>query len=325
MRLVATIGPRPRWPDRRRATYGRTMTEVHDEAARAGEGWVDLPDGRRFWGRAGAAGLLAVAPAGAVLLQHRAEWSHFGGTWGLPGGARHVGETALDGALREAREETGIDTARLAPRFTVVLDLGLWSYTTIAADSPAELPVRVADAESSELQWVAADRVTDLPLHPGFGDAWPGLQALLVARPALVVDVANVMGSRPDGWWRDRQSAAARLLAELAGVARAGLPTAEDQADGLPAGAMPVRRWWPEVVAVLEGEARGATQPDGVRVVAAPGSGDDAVVAEVAAIVGARRTAWAVTADRELTERVHLAGGSVRRPGWLLGLAAEAD
>ena len=31
----------------------------------------------------------------------------------------------------------------------------------------------------------------------------------------LVVDGANVVGSRPDGWWRDRPGAARRLAEEL--------------------------------------------------------------------------------------------------------------
>ena len=180
-----------------------------------GDGWVDLPDGRRYWGRAGAAGLLAVSPTGSVLLQHRVQWSHFGDTWGLPGGARHTGESAVDGALREAHEETGIDTAALTPRFAVLLDLGAWSYTTLAVDAPHELPVRVSDPESNALDWVAADAVDALPLHPRFAEAWPRLRALLPVREALVVDVANVVGSRPDGWWRNRAGANARLQQQI--------------------------------------------------------------------------------------------------------------
>jgi 8-oxo-dGTP diphosphatase len=38
----------------------------------------------------------------------------------------------------------------------------------------------------------------------------------------IVVDVANVMGSRPDGWWRDRAGAAVRLHAEIVRLARTG-------------------------------------------------------------------------------------------------------
>lgn len=62
-----------------------------------GDGWVVSDTGAAFWGRFGAAGLLLRAPdpggTAAVLLQHRAAWSHQGGTWGLPGGARDSHET----------------------------------------------------------------------------------------------------------------------------------------------------------------------------------------------------------------------------------------
>jgi len=46
----------------------------------------------------------------------------------------------------------------------------------------------------------------------------------------LIVDGANVVGSRPDGWWRDRAGAAVRLYDELAGLAErgaAGIPAAQ--------------------------------------------------------------------------------------------------
>ena len=71
-----------------------------------GDGWVVDPDGSRYWGRNGAAGLLLRAPLSdgstGILLQHRAVWSHQGGTWGLPGGARDSHESAIDTAIREA-------------------------------------------------------------------------------------------------------------------------------------------------------------------------------------------------------------------------------
>ncbi|GAA2753801.1 NUDIX domain-containing protein [Amnibacterium kyonggiense] len=277
------------------------------------DGWVELPDGRRFWGRAGAAGLLVVAPDGAVLLQHRVGWSHFGGTWGLPGGARHVGESALAGALRETNEETGIEVAALRPRFAVRLDLDVWSYTTVAADAPSALPVAVTDRESTALEWVPADRVADRDLHPGFGAAWPRLQeALREPARVLVVDVANVMGSRPDGWWKDRAGAAGRLLASLSVLAVVGIP--EESGPG----PLPVVRRWPRVVAVLEGAARAAADEDGLVVVRAAGSGDDEVVAQAEAAAGAPVTV--VTADRGLAERVRAVGSDVLGPGRLLDL-----
>jgi len=68
----------------------------------------------------------------------------------------------------------------------------------------------------------------------------------------LIVDGANVVGSVPDGWWRDRAGAAARLRDRLAAAVAAGT---------IPAGV--------EVVLVVEGAARGIDGSDGVRVVAA--------------------------------------------------------
>lgn len=116
--------------------------------------------------------------------------------------------------------------------------------------------------------------------------------------PLVVVDGANVVGSVPDGWWRDRAGAAARLRDRLAATAAAGLP-------GLPG---PV-----EVVLVTEGRARDVPSSAEVRVDGAPGSGDDRVV-EVVAAAGAGRTVVVVTADRGLRDRVTALGAEVRGP-----------
>ncbi|MFG2498132.1 NTP pyrophosphohydrolase [Streptomyces sp. NPDC048441] len=106
-------------------------------------------------------------------------------------------------------------------------------------------------------------------------------------RTLLVVDGANVVGSVPDGWWRDRHGAAERLRDRLVAYADEGLP-------GHPG---PL-----EIVLVVEGAARGVESVDGVRVVAAPGSGDDRIV-ELAA-EAADRPCLVITADRELRRRV---------------------
>ncbi|SCL35883.1 hypothetical protein GA0070616_5342 [Micromonospora nigra] len=119
--------------------------------------------------------------------------------------------------------------------------------------------------------------------------------------PLLIVDAANVVGSRPDGWWRDRAGATARLRDTLVPLAAGGVPAR------LPP---PV-----EVVLVVEGAARDVTGVDGVRVVAASGSGDDAVVDLVAAAPERRRLV--VTADRRLRERVTTLGAEVYGPRWL--------
>lgn len=113
----------------------------------------------------------------------------------------------------------------------------------------------------------------------------------------LLVDGANVVGSRPDGWWRDRAGASRRLVGELRAAIRAGALE-------------------PPVVVVLEGAARaGADELDaeGVRVVHAAGSGDDTLVTLAAAVSG---PATLVTADRALSRRAP--GVAVRGPSWLL-------
>ncbi|AUH67211.1 MULTISPECIES: NUDIX hydrolase [Gordonia] len=147
-----------------------------------GDGWVFGADGARYWGRFGAAGLLLCAPADSgvvVLLQHRAVWSHQGGTWGLPGGARDSHESVEQAAVREAHEEAGIAESDVAVIESIVTHSAPeWSYTTVIAkaDSPV---ATVGNGESAELRWVPAESVAELPLHPGLAKAWPGLLARL--------------------------------------------------------------------------------------------------------------------------------------------------
>ena len=131
----------------------------------------------------------------------------------------------------------------------------------------------------------------------------------------MVVDVANVMGSRPDGWWRDRAGAAVRLHAQIATLAASGRPVLPDETDP------------PEFVLVLEGAARAAAARIGaegpqarVRVVQADGSGDDTIAALARELPGRR---FVVTADRELRRRCVAAGAAVLGPGWLIGLLHE--
>lgn len=142
-----------------------------------GNGWVVGRDGSKRWGLHGAAGLLLRAPGARgeamVLLQHRAWWSHQGGTWSLPGGARDSHESAVDAALREAFEETGIGPNDLTVRGeleTARTDSG-WTYTTVLADAPRALPL-FKNEESEELRWIAENEVGSLPLHPGMASTW---------------------------------------------------------------------------------------------------------------------------------------------------------
>ena len=157
-----------------------------------GDGWVMSDNGAAFWGRHGAAGLLLRAPrpdgSAAVLLQHRAPWSHQGGTWGLPGGARDSHETVEQAAVREAHEEAGLHAEQLTVRTSVVTATASgshWTYTTVIADA-SELLETVPNRESAELRWVAEDEVADLPLHPGFAASWERLRTVTASIPLLV-------------------------------------------------------------------------------------------------------------------------------------------
>ncbi|TCO17691.1 hypothetical protein EV652_117144 [Kribbella steppae] len=126
-------------------------------------------------------------------------------------------------------------------------------------------------------------------------------------RQVIVVDAANVIGSRPDGWWRDRPGAARKLLLKLASL-QERLPETTD------------------VVAILEGAARAAvTGPDApdvgsLRVVLAEGSGDDTIVAVTAesAAHESNPEVTVVTADRGLRQRIEPTGASAVGPRWLL-------
>lgn len=122
-------------------------------------------------------------------------------------------------------------------------------------------------------------------------------------RTLVIVDAANVVGSVPDGWWRDRRGAAERLRDRLAGSAASGLA-------GHPG---PI-----ELVLVVEGAARGVEPVPGVRVESAPGSGDDRIV-ELASGRAEGRPCVVVTADRELRRRVEAYGARCVGPRTVRG------
>ncbi len=147
-----------------------------------GDGWTECALGHRHWGRYGAAGLL-LRHADAVLLQHRAVWSHHGGTWGLLGGARHRGETAEQAAAREAAEESGLDPRSYTVTGRFVDDHGGWSYTTVIARTDRPVLPAALTAETVEVRWVPLARLPALPLHPGFAATWDRVRAT-AERPA---------------------------------------------------------------------------------------------------------------------------------------------
>ncbi|MFD9636444.1 PIN domain-containing protein [Streptomyces violascens] len=114
----------------------------------------------------------------------------------------------------------------------------------------------------------------------------------------LVVDAANVVGSVPDGWWRDRRGAAERLRDHLVGYGE---------------------RQGVDVVLVVEGAARGVESVPGVRVESAPGSGDDHIVELATLAAHSGRPCVVVTSDRELRRRVGESGAECVGPRTVYG------
>ncbi|MEU7001544.1 NUDIX hydrolase [Nonomuraea sp. NPDC046570] len=275
-------------------------------AAKDGDGWAECARGHRHWGVHGASGLLAVhhdeRGTARVLMQERAVWSHHGGTWGLPGGARDSHEDAVAGALREAHEEATVDGAKLDVTGVYLDDHGGWTFETVIAEAAELLDVVPANAESSDLRWLTLDEIPELKLHPGFAETWGEVQ-LALSPATLVLDMANIVGARAEhGWWKDRAGANAKLLREVAGRSFRHPILA---------------RWHPKVVAVVEGAARTATAPDRVTVAQAVHSGDDTIV-EVVRQAKPWETVLVITADRGLRERVTGLGAAVSGPRWLL-------
>jgi 8-oxo-dGTP diphosphatase len=145
-----------------------------------GNGWVFCEQRHRHWGRFGAAGLL-ITDGARVVLQHRSAWTHEGGTWAIPGGARDSHEDAVMAALREAVEETDLDASTVTPGREWIDEHGGWSYTTVLARADAGLMLRPVNFESIEVRWWPMEDVAALNLHSGFAAAWPTLHSLIVA------------------------------------------------------------------------------------------------------------------------------------------------
>jgi 8-oxo-dGTP pyrophosphatase MutT (NUDIX family) len=150
------------------------------------DGWTSCALGHQHWGRAGAAGLFLHrdgADGPEVLLQHRALWSHHGGTWGTPGGALHAGEEPHVGALREVHEELGLVPGDVVLGARSVDDHGGWAYTTVLARparpiDPGELRL---DGESDGVAWWPLAGLDAVALHPGLAASLDRLRPLIAA------------------------------------------------------------------------------------------------------------------------------------------------
>lgn len=161
------------------------------------------------WGDHGAAGLLVVGK-GKVLLQLRSQSVREPHTWSIPGGARGKDETAEDAALREAREETGLDpeSVKIVATYSAACECG-WNYTTLIANLVGTVELR-GNYESQELRWVPPDDVDALDLHPGFKAVWPALRDMLKA-PDMRPNISQITERLWTGGDRGRTSMATWL------------------------------------------------------------------------------------------------------------------
>ena len=139
-----------------------------------------------------------------------------------------------------------------------------------------------------------------------------------------MVDVANVMGSRPDGWWRDRAGAAVRLYSELAALAASGRAILPGPTGPRDAGQPPDAAGPPDIVMVLEGAARAAatriTSAETARGQQSETAGGQPAIPTGPGQAQPGRVRVVVTADRVLRDRSVAAGAAVLGPAWLLAL-----
>lgn len=151
--------------------------------ASSGDGFVRCSDGHVRWGRFGAAGAVFVTPGAGgdrlVMLQLRSRYAHEGGTWSCAGGALDLGETPLEGALREAAEEVGPPpgAARVLGQH-VFAPADDWTYTTVVVE--VDEPFGSSqNFETDVVAWVPCGEVDGRDLHPGFASAWPHLRTII--------------------------------------------------------------------------------------------------------------------------------------------------
>lgn len=150
-------------------------------SAKSGDGYVYFPDGTRRWGVYGASGVMLRHIDGQgterfFLAQRGGSVDGGNGQWAIPGGALDQGETALQGAMREFREEIKTDTA-----VTVIGEHRdevdeAWAYTSVVADVPEMFtPPEKLDWETKAVGWFTRQEIAGLPKHPGFESTLPFL------------------------------------------------------------------------------------------------------------------------------------------------------
>lgn len=121
-------------------------------------------NGNRYWGKKGAG--IFFTDGKSVLLLKRSEKGDNAGTWGLPGGKVEDGETNIDGALREIREECGVSAK--GRRFDSLQETdGRHQWTTFFYHIDEKFDCKLSD-EHTDWKWIPFEELESYELHPKF-------------------------------------------------------------------------------------------------------------------------------------------------------------
>lgn len=125
-------------------------------------------DGKRYWGRLGAA--ILFTDGSNVLLLKRSENSDHANTWCLPGGRAKENEVPLDTARREAKEESGSVEGSRFQHFHDKDGSHHFHTYLYAVSKPFDVKL---SKEHTDSAWTPLNEVEKLKLHPKFKEAWP--------------------------------------------------------------------------------------------------------------------------------------------------------
>lgn len=120
-------------------------------------------NGTRYWGKKGA-GIL-FTDGESLLLLRRAEGSDHAGTWGLPGGKAKSGETAIDTAKRECKEEIGSHPGVNLGSFDDTDHQHKFTVFMFKVKSPFDVEL---SHEHDDSKWANIDKLEKMNLHPRF-------------------------------------------------------------------------------------------------------------------------------------------------------------
>ncbi|MEV0236001.1 NUDIX domain-containing protein [Nonomuraea sp. NPDC050786] len=224
-----------------------TMSDIPPgwQLSKPGDGWTYCEQGHRHWGTEGGSGLLAFhrPPGGEVhvLMQLRSMETHHGGTWGLPGGARHSGEDPVEAGLREAAEENRLDPREVNVRGVHHDDHGGWAFDTVIGEMAHLADVWPASRESLDNAWVPLEEVPRLNLHPDLARSWPSVRAEL----ERVLTDSGTGGGRPPAPDPTPPGPAARPLGTPPDIPGEYSPIADPRPRNFAEAAAIVHRWTP--------------------------------------------------------------------------------